>query len=378
LIFLFYFMFQAVFYAQGYIPFKGACYVTYAYRTLLAGFLFFGLGLWLLPERARRLAGGWGLGLFLAVTVLYIGVVVATRPGLALSNDRAEALRIGVTSLLKGQNPYLQRTHLQNPLSPLTASFLLALPAQLAFHRPELMSLPLLALAFGALAWQRRRAAARIPLALLALIVLLNPVLIYELAWGSDLMWGSILIMLAVFALDAGWIALSALALGLGLCTRTVYFLFVPLWALYVWRQHHAAALRWALVTAATVLVLELPLILWNPSCFFHFAPLGMTAGKLSLATPAGDNLLADAFNHLLPGGAARSTLVSGALLALAALSGWRARNISQLQLGMAVVVMAALFLMGPSFLLDYLDWVLWPLFGVLVGHAAKDRAPAS
>jgi hypothetical protein len=197
-------------------------------------------------------------------------------------------------------------------------------------------------------------------------------VLIYELAWGSDLMWGSILIMLAAFALDAGWITLSALMLGLGLCTRTVYFLFVPLWALYVWRRHRAEALRWTLVTAATVLVLELPLILWNPSCFFHYAPLGMTEGKLRLAAPAGDNLLADGLNHLLPGGAARSALATGALLALAGLTGWRARNISQLQLAMAVVVMAALFLMGPFFLLDYLDWVLWPLFGVLVGHAAK------
>jgi hypothetical protein len=368
-------MFQSVYFAQGYLPYRATAYVTYAYRSLLATFLFFGLFLRLLPTPGRSLAGGAALTLFLAATVFYFGLIVSRRPELVQMNDRAEALGIGVTSLLRGQYPYLQKTQLNNLLSPLTVPFLLALPGQLLFHRPELMNLPMLALAFAGLAWQCRRAASPVPLSLLAMALFLNPLVIWELTLGGDLIWGGVLLLLAGFALDASLFTWAAFLFASTLCCRTVYFLLIPMWGLFLLRHHRALAARLVLIAVLTVLVFELPLILWNPRVFLTVAPLGLTGAKLSLPAPAGDNLLADLLNHLLPASPFRTVTLTLFLGALSGLIGWRARTVTDLFLGTATLLALGLFFMGPYFLVDYLVWILLPLFGALAGHTSS-RSP--
>lgn len=373
LILLAYFMFQSTFAAMGYEPFGGAAAPSYVYRTLLAVFLFFGGVLWLLPARFRDPLGSVGLTFFLLATAWAVIVEVADLPDIAAASDRSEALSAGLDALLAGRYPYLEQTHLGNPLSPLTVSLLLALPTHLAFGRPELTNLPMFVAVFAMIVFQHRRA--RCPIALPIVLALwgLNPVLIWDLAWGSDLTWGMTLLLGAMMALDSGRLRLAGVLFGLTLATRLSFFLLVPMWALFLIRREGRPAWIPMLLGGVVAGALIMPFMLWRSDVFFHQAPLGLASSKFGLPLPGGDNLVADMLKLVLPTGPERSRWITGGLILFSAALGWfRARDVTQLAFGTSLLFALALFFMGPFFLRSYLIWVLYPLLFALLGNARR------
>jgi hypothetical protein len=65
--------------------------------------------------------------IILAVLLL----VTAVHPYVDTGSDSDEALEAGCLALLCGDNPYTQRTHLGNPLTPMLGGILLNLPCVL-------------------------------------------------------------------------------------------------------------------------------------------------------------------------------------------------------------------------------------------------------
>jgi hypothetical protein len=369
-LFLCFFMFQAMAGFLGYQPLRVTGYVHYAFRTLLVLVLFLGpLALLARGARLRSLVGaGWSV--FLAVTVVYVAVIVARRPELNNANDRNEALSLAIRSILAGEFPYLQLTPLGNPITPLTATFLTALPAELALRRPELMSLPMLALATGCLLWLRRDSAGResgVPPMLLVTLLLLNPIVIWELAWASDLLWGSVMLLTAMALLRAGRPGWAAAVFGAALCTRLGFGLLVPLWGGYLFRAHGRRAWQYLAIAAAVALALELPLFLWNPHQFWNLAPVRPSFEKLAYGFPPGDNGLTDLLNFVFPEWMGKIVLSGGGLALLSAGLGWRVRSLRELSFATAGFFGVALILMGTQFEPSYLVWVLVP---VLTGLA--------
>lgn len=143
---LMFFSFQALFAHLGYVSFIQQGSVTYVYRTLLVVVVFGGPFVFLADYKYSGQLKALFIYLLAILTVLYFGIIVSGRPELDFSNDRSDALGIAVESLRNGLFPYTFNTHMGNPISPLPFSFLLAMPAQLIFGRPELMNLPFWAL----------------------------------------------------------------------------------------------------------------------------------------------------------------------------------------------------------------------------------------
>jgi len=373
LIFTFFVLFQSEFFALGYLPFQRTAYVTYAYRTLLVAFLFFGPAAYLLPSpwRWRVWLAGWFC--FLAATTFYIGVVVSARPAIQAGHDRAEALSLGIRRTLRGEFPYSKLTESGNPISPLTASFLLALPAELTMRRPEVMSIFYLWLAVFVLAWQWERKKAPIPLSVLASFLLLNPVIINELIWGGDLLWCAVMLLIATLALDDDRWLLSAIFAGITLCTRASFYLLAPLWCVYLFRFHRQHFRAYLLATLSVILILELPFVFWSPKVFFTFAPLGVSSNKFGLPFPVHDNAIADLFNIFLPAGRARTTVASAIVLIISALAGFRIVNIVHFFVAQAALIGLSFFFMGFFFGLDFLSWIILPLLGALASWSPEE-----
>ncbi len=378
LLFLCYFMFQSHLPQQGYVPFRTTAYVTYIYRTLICTFLFFGLVLWFVPARCRARVGEALLCSHLLLGLAYMCVVVAARPELAPLNDRAEALSLSLNSLFRLSNPYLCVTHLGGAITVLTTPFIIALPAEILFGRPELMNIPVLISVSLLLEWQRRRVGSSLPAPALAMVIFLSPTVAWELMWGSDLLWGGALLVGAMVLLDAGKLRLSGFVFGLALCTRLAFFYLIPLWAIYVFRKHGKRSWPGMLTTISVVLVLELPFVLWDPHVFFSVAPLGTSAEKLFQIFPHGDNALSDILNLIPLEGAARAFAVSTVILVLSALLALRTTTTASLALGMSAMFGVMIFAMGPFFLLDYLVYMTFPLAMALIGGAEARLRGAS
>lgn len=372
LIFLFYFLFQVHYPHQGYHPFQATAYVTYAYRTMLCGALFFGLCLWFMPSPIRDKALCIALGVLIAAAIAYFGIVVAGRPDLTALNDRSEALSRSLELLFAGVFPYYAETQLGNPVSALSTSLLLAIPAANVFDRPELMTLPILGFAFAILLLHRRVSGSTFPVPLLAVLLFLNPVVIHEIAIGSDLMWGSALLVAATLCLSRGKLGLASILFGLSLCTRVSFMMLVPLRLIATFRWHHRRALLPALLCLGCVLALELPLLLWNPAHFLHHAPLGMSLHKLVWAFPIGDNAISDALGGLLPEGTGRAWLISVTLLLFSGALGLAVRNTVDLSIATAAVFGISLFTLGSFFFVDYLIWMVFPPLQVLCDNPSQ------
>jgi len=277
-----------------------------------------GLLLWLLMrpfERATRRLGertaAWTILVLLCLTLLAVVVVHpridttgATLFGVSIgSSDNDDAVDVGITRLLDGENPYRAKTFLGNPVAPLPGAFLLALPFY-ALGDSAVQNVFWLAV-FAALLW-RLGGRARIALILLLSVLLVSPDVVYQMLQGGDYAtdalataaFAALIVDLARRASPSSQIALAAVGLGIAVTTRVNLLLVVPLVVAVVWRAHGAdlreqagigrppatavrAAVLTAAVVAATVCALVLPLYFWDPP---HFAPL-LTREKASFAT---------------------------------------------------------------------------------------------
>jgi hypothetical protein len=353
-----------------FIPIHNATDI-YAYRTIFAFFLFFAPALWLFPRFVRNSF----LALTLVSTTLFFGVVQAGLEIYDVKNDRSQAIQVAVQNVREGKHPYSAHPG-QQPITPLTMTILLGVPTELLFKRPELATLPILLFGFFLLAWHRWRVRSPIPLEVLACLLFLNPVVVHELIWGSDLLWGGVLLLASFCFLDAGRTRTAAVFFALTLCTRSSYFMLVPMWGIYLWRTlPRPVFTRRVLLVLGVVAFLLLPVALWNPKIFFGYAPIGYSKTLLMHDAPQGENLLGDLMNRALPGKEHRPWVASMIMLAVSVLLGFRARCPRTLALCTATLLGLMLLLMAGKLFPDYFSWLVFPLLFAMLGSAGSDSA---
>ncbi len=368
LVFLFFFMFQLNHGGVGYQPFRAGGGLPYFWKTALAAILFLAPILLVLPRQcAARTTHFLTLGFSLAVLV-HFGVRVAGQIEWAQLNDRSDAIQLAVSRLADGAFPYAQPTHIGGPISVFTGTLLLGAPATLLFGRAELTSVPLVVIAVIAFAAIRALSRSRVPLMIPVGLAILNPVTVWELSFGSDLMWAPILLTVAVMMLRLGktWplIPLCAIAFA----TRASMAPVLLLWGVGLFRilpRRHAAVV--AISTFALLVVMHLPFVIWDSTTYMNYAPMGVSQSKLSLAAPAHDNLLSDVANALLPTGASRTYMVSLALAVGSVLSGFAVRGRSSLLAWTAVWLTIPQFFMNEFHLPDYLVQAIFPLSALML-----------
>jgi hypothetical protein len=234
------------------------------------------------PRRALWLALLTLVVLIVAFAVLY--PIVNSGTHFSGGSDRDDDVSIATHRLLHGQYPYYARTYLDNPISHLPGSYILAVPFVL-LGNGAVQNFFWLAALFGFLGLYLRDW--RQALFCSWTVLFLSPGVLRELMTGGDLISNNIYVLLAAMGLllaaRAGrppWqrCALAA-AVGLACATRANFVLVGPFVLVALahaggWR----AAVRDMAVAAAVFLAVTLPFYLYDPD---GFSPLDAEA-KLS------------------------------------------------------------------------------------------------
>jgi hypothetical protein len=230
----------------------------------------------------------WPLALLLGVMVAGFVVVypltnthtgtAATYAPIGGGSDRDESLQLGVREVLAGRYPYYQTTQLQNFVTQLPGSLVLAIPFAL----------------LGNAVWQNlfwvgaffmlvRYAFGRDRLATLfvALAMFACPVVLQDFVTGGDLGASAIAILIAMFltlkfADDASFSLPKKLALlvltGIALSSRLNYLLLLPpFFAAVARRTSVGVAAAYAALIGLSFSLITLPFYFYDPA---GFAPL--------------------------------------------------------------------------------------------------------
>jgi hypothetical protein len=234
------------------------------------------------PRTALWLALLTLIALIVAFAVVY--PIVNSGAHFSGGSDRDDDVNIATTRLLHLHYPYYARTYLDNPLSHLPGSYILAIPF-VALGNGAYQNFFWLAALFLFLGrWLRDW---RLALFLVWTIVFASPGVLRELMTGGDLIANNIYVLILAVGLllvaragrPAWQRALTAVALGVAVASRANFvfigpFLLVALTHAGGWR----AAARDMAIAAVTFLAVTLPFYLYDPS---GFSPLDAEA-KLS------------------------------------------------------------------------------------------------
>ena len=188
-------------------------------------------------------------------------------------SDRDEALNLGVRAVLEGRYPYYERTHLDNLVSQLPGSLLLAMPFVVLGN-----------VAWQNLVWLCALVAAsrkvlgdvRAAVACLALILCSSPVVLQDIVTGGDLAANAIVVLAVLVLLLTSppsappWQQASiAVAAGVAFSTRAQFWLLLPLLVAALQRRLGArAASLWLVVSLGTFALVTLPFYLYDPTSF--------------------------------------------------------------------------------------------------------------
>ncbi|QHI70197.1 hypothetical protein [Tichowtungia aerotolerans] len=254
----------------------------------LAYFIFSLVGVWavtaLFRLAQRRIAIRWGLrGLAtlcaLSATVTFFVVhPIIDETGIRVgavevgASDTDDAIDVGISALLAGKNPYRESTFLGNPLTPLPGAFLMASPFYLLKNSAlqNLFWIGLLILLFARTVGRPASASA-----LLILLILGSPCVLYRIVQGGDYFSNNIYILLAMMALWKGspergtfWLPAAVFA-GIAYASRPNFLFLGPMMLLllsrkYSWRH----SFRIHMISGATFCLLVLPFWIHDPSSF--------------------------------------------------------------------------------------------------------------
>lgn len=259
-----------------------------------------------LPEPIERILNHPRTPIFLslALTLTLIGAYTLIFPRVnsqtaGEGSDRDDALNLAATRLLQGKYPYNETTYLDNPISPLPGSVLLATPFVL-LGNSALQNLFWVA-AFLYFIRHRLRDSPRLN-SILLLTLFLSAQLFYEVVTGSDLLSNAIFV--AIFGIlwteqsvrlhqSAGltetagsesapqWQSLLlSIAFGITLASRVNFALvLLPLAAHLSTKTNWQTALRHTLIVGGTFLTLVLGFYLASPA---DFSPLH-TASEIGI-----------------------------------------------------------------------------------------------
>lgn len=241
----------------------------------------------LLPRLSRGVALAAGLAILgvLAVAIAVVHPAIDTA-GFSIAGfkvgatDLDNAVDLGAQALLRGSNPYLERTFTGLPLAPLPGSFLLGLP----FHL--LGNVAFATILFLAVFWVLgARRSLQSSTLLLVLTITAGPAVVYEALTGMDYTTD----VLAVLGLGAltlrvrdrtDLLVLSSAATGVAMATRiNLALLAVPLLMVLLRGSGWQRAAIAGISIAAGFLLVSVPFYVWDPAAFF---PLQGGADKIT------------------------------------------------------------------------------------------------
>jgi hypothetical protein len=230
----------------------------------------------------------------LAVIGLAVGFVLLhpleDGRGPGKSSDRDEGLELAVTRMAHGRTPYYPSDKSAGPLSVLPGSIVLAAPFVALENSGYQNVFWLAAFLFGASRFFKDKALA---LWLLAVPLALSPAAQYEYVSGGDMLANGIYVALFFLLALRSWSKpnvpgpqkwLACLLLGIGLASRSNFFLLLPLFGAVLWRKaglrHAIAATGIVVLTSAAI---TLPFYFHDPA---GFTPL-MAKQKLAVVDQA-------------------------------------------------------------------------------------------
>nr|WP_143548184.1 hypothetical protein [Rhodopirellula sp. SM50] len=210
-----------------------------------------------------------------AFAVLY--PIANARNHLGGGSDQDEANNLAAAALLRGDYPYYPLTYLDNPLSSMPGSIVLAVPFYL-IGNAAYQNLFWLAALCAVAAWRFANGG----LALLQLCCLLGlcPVVWHSLVTGNDLFANTLYVLVALQCFvaaipdaNAGVTpkVLAAVFLGVAMASRTNFLLLLPMTAVFVGvRAGWSRMLVYAVIAALVFFSLNVPFWLYDPE---HFGP---------------------------------------------------------------------------------------------------------
>ncbi len=215
----------------------------------------------------------------LAVIGLAVGFVllhpIEDGRGPGKSSDRDEGLELAVTRMAHGRTPYYPADKSAGPLSVLPGSIVLAAPFVALGNSGYQNVFWLAAFLFGAFRFFKDKALA---LWLLAVPLALSPAAQYEYVSGGDMLANGIYVALFFLLALRSWSKpnvpgpqkwLACLLLGIGLASRSNFFLLLPLFGAVLWRK---AGLRQAIAATGIVVLtsaaITLPFYFHDPAGF--------------------------------------------------------------------------------------------------------------
>lgn len=259
----------------------------------LAGGLCIGLTLafttWL-ARRTTQISWAWLALFWIVIAVAYLTIYPITlRHLFGAGSDSENALLTAATDLLHGHFPYYRRTYLNNRITPMPGSLLLAIPF-LLIGRVSYQALFWMAcfVLFAGKFFRLRLTA----LAFLVITIFASAGILNELMVGADYTLNAIYIAVAVWwvvrAHRTGslWLqTLAAVFLGLALSSRVIYVVIPPLIFAYL-MQHDGmrAAIRTVIISIGVAASVTVPFYLYDPA---HFAPLHVANKLYFLPLPA-------------------------------------------------------------------------------------------
>ncbi len=185
------------------------------------------------------------------------------------ASDNDDAVRLGIAALLDGQNPYLQRTFLDQVIGPLPGSFVLGAPFYL------LGSVAYASIFFLWLFWfLASRQSPTNGTLLFLLILTASPAVIYQALAGMDYTTDIMAVIglgaLAIHLRDKLlWLHLIAVGVGIAMATRiNLVLLAIPLMAVVFEYHGWRRALSTGIAMAAGFLAISIPFYLWDPDSF--------------------------------------------------------------------------------------------------------------
>lgn len=261
-----------------------AAYLAFGFLILLAAYKF--VAPVFLAKVNEKQANILAVLTFAALIALALVVYPLANSGrIGSGSDADDALVVGVGEIFAGRYPYYATTYLNNFISPLPGSFLLAAPFVLA---GQIAFLNVFWLGVFFVAARHFLKSAVWALLLLWTILIFSPTVLQNLATGADYAANTIYVLVAMWLMVKNiskrgapeWKKiLPSVMLGVGLSSRSNFMLLTPLlFSALVQNAGWRAAIKHCAIAGAVFLLLTVPFYLYDPA---GFMPLHVQASKL-------------------------------------------------------------------------------------------------
>lgn len=259
-------------------------YILVVLLTPMVGYKY--ISRWFISLVTKKLAL-WLIALtFIGLIIVFTETYPAVDTHVAgAGSDRDDDLNIATTALLQARYPYYLKTYLNNPITHLPGSILLAVPFVLLGNSAYQNFFWLFIFFVTAKLYLKD---IRLALLLFLGILILSPAVLQELMTGGDLISNSIYVLFFMLVMvrsvlesaTSGWKRLaSAVLLGIGLSSRANFVLIMPLvFSMLLQNAGWRPAIKYITITVLAFLVVTIPFYLYDPP---GFSPLLHSFNKI-------------------------------------------------------------------------------------------------